>query len=98
MDAALARLTASSLEAISKIESPPRGLVLVVGCVGVLTSLADDVAATLQYLGVARHVDGVPVVWCPPAALDALLAANANGVAFVLARGWYVRFKKSHLL
>jgi len=42
MDTALARLSASSLEALAKFDSPPRGLVLVVGCVGVLTSLADE--------------------------------------------------------
>ena len=48
MDAALARLPASSLEALAKIDSPPRGLVLVVGCVGVLTSLADELPLSAE--------------------------------------------------
>ena len=57
MDAALARLTASSLEALAKIESPPRGLVLVVGCVGVLTSLADELP--LSWEGCQAVLGGV---------------------------------------
>eukprot|EP00629_Pelagomonadales_sp_RCC1024_P000544 CAMPEP_0119274014 /NCGR_PEP_ID=MMETSP1329-20130426/11328_1 /TAXON_ID=114041 /ORGANISM="Genus nov. species nov., Strain RCC1024" /LENGTH=519 /DNA_ID=CAMNT_0007274289 /DNA_START=168 /DNA_END=1727 /DNA_ORIENTATION=- len=38
--------------------------------------MADDVAATLQYLGVVRQIDGVPILWCPPAALDALVTKH----------------------
>ena len=38
--------------------------------------MADDIAATLQYLGAVRQVDGVPVLWCPPAALAALVAKH----------------------
>ena len=46
--------------------------------------MADDVAATLQYLGVARHVDGVPVVWCPPATLDELIRKHPVKPPFVV--------------
>lgn len=45
--------------------------------------MADDVAATLQYLGVARHVDGVPVVWAPPSILDGLIAKHPQKPPFV---------------
>mmetsp|Transcript_14450 Transcript_14450/g.43159 ORF Transcript_14450/g.43159 Transcript_14450/m.43159 type:complete len:89 (-) Transcript_14450:86-352(-) len=38
--------------------------------------MADDVAATLQYLGIVRQVDGIPVLWCPLVTLGALLAKH----------------------
>ena len=38
----------------------------------------------LQYLGVARHVDGVPVVWCPPATLDELIRKHPVKPPFVV--------------
>ena len=45
--------------------------------------MADDVAATLQYLGVVRTVGGVPVVWCPPDVLKALIAKHPEKPPFV---------------